>query len=74
MKSGTTKDFVIITNVEHNKFYEELKVSTGFEQDKRIKFVGTVYDQELLKRLESRHMHIFMVMRLGALTQVYWRR
>lgn len=53
MKSGTTKDFVIITNVEHNKFYEELKVSTGFEQDKRIKFVGTVYDQELLKKIRE---------------------
>lgn len=53
MKSGTTKDFVIITNVEHNKFYEELKISTGFEQDKRIKFVGTVYDQELLKKIRE---------------------
>ena len=47
------KDFVIITNVEHNKFYEELKISTGFEQDKRIKFVGTVYDQELLKKIRE---------------------
>ncbi len=53
MKSGTSKDFVIITNVEHNKFYEELKISTGFEQDKRIKFVGTVYDQELLKKIRE---------------------
>lgn len=53
MKSSTTKDFVIITNVEHNKFYEELKISTGFEQDKRIKFVGTVYDQELLKKIRE---------------------
>lgn len=53
MKSGTTKYFVIITNVEHNKFYEELKISTGFEQDKRIKFVGTVYDQELLKKIRE---------------------
>ena len=53
MKSNTKKDFVIITNVEHNKFYEELKISTGFEQDKRIKFVGTVYDQELLKKIRE---------------------
>ncbi len=49
MKSTTTKDFVIITNVEQNKFYEELKQKTGFEKDKRIKFVGTVYDLELLQ-------------------------
>lgn len=53
MKSNTKKDFVIITNVEHNKFYEELKKTTGFEQDKRIKFVGTVYDEGLLKKIRE---------------------
>lgn len=53
MKSNTKKDFVIITNFEHNKFYEELKVKTNFEKDKRIKFVGTVYDQELLKKIRE---------------------
>ncbi|MFC4770819.1 beta 1-4 rhamnosyltransferase Cps2T [Enterococcus hermanniensis] len=49
MKSDTKKDFVLITNVEKNKFYEKLKKETNFDQDPRIKFVGTVYDQELLK-------------------------
>ena len=53
MKSHTAKDFVIITNIEHNKFYEQLKESTNFESDKRIKFVGTVYDQELLKKIRE---------------------
>lgn len=53
MKSKTNKDFVLITNVEHNKFYEELKQRTGFEKDKRIKFVGTVYDQELLVKIRE---------------------
>lgn len=48
MKSNTKKDLVIITNVEQNKFYEELKQKTNFHKDKRIKFVGTVYDDELL--------------------------
>lgn len=48
MKSNTKKDLVIITNVEQNKFYEELKQKTNFDKDKRIKFVGTVYDDELL--------------------------
>ncbi len=48
MKSNTKKDLVIITNVEKNKFYEELKQKTNFDKDKRIKFVGTVYDDELL--------------------------
>lgn len=48
MKSKTDKDLVLITNVEKNKFYEELKQKTRFDNDNRIKFVGTVYDQELL--------------------------
>ncbi|MBN1060035.1 beta 1-4 rhamnosyltransferase Cps2T [Clostridium botulinum] len=53
MKSKTKKNFVLITNVEKNKFYEELKQKTGFDKDKRIKFVGTVYDQELLKKIRE---------------------
>lgn len=53
MKSDTKKDFVIITNVEANKFYEELKQTTGFEKDQRIKFVGTVYDKELIKKIRE---------------------
>lgn len=53
MKSGTKKDFAIITNVEKNKFYEQLKQTTKFEEDPRIKFVGTVYDQELLKKIRE---------------------
>ena len=53
MKSTTKKDLVIITNVEKNKFYEELKEKTNFDKDKRIKFVGTVYDAELLKLIRK---------------------
>lgn len=53
MKSKTKKDFVLITNVDKNKFYEELKAKTNFDKDKRIKFVGTVYDQELLKKIRE---------------------
>lgn len=53
MRSNTKKDFVLITNVEKNKFYEELKIKTGFDKDSRIKFVGTVYDQELLKKIRE---------------------
>ncbi len=48
MKSDTKKDLVLITNVDKNKFYDELKEKTHFDQDSRIKFVGTVYNQELL--------------------------
>ena len=53
MKSNTKKDFVLITNIEKNKFYDELKRKTGFDKDERIKFVGTVYDQELLKKIRE---------------------
>ena len=53
MKSDTEKDLVIVSNVEKNKFYEKLKLKTGFDKDKRIKFVGPVYDQEILVRLRK---------------------
>lgn len=53
MKSKSKKDFVLITNVEHNKFYEALKKTTHFDQDSRIKFVGTVYDKELIKKIRE---------------------
>lgn len=53
MKSNSKKDFVLITNVEQNKFYEKLRQETGFDKDPRVKFVGTVYDQELLKYIRE---------------------
>lgn len=53
MSSNSKKDFILITNVETNKFYEKLKKETKFDQDNRIKFVGTVYDQELLKYIRE---------------------
>ena len=33
MKSNTKKDLVLITNVEQNKFYDELKQKTKFDKD-----------------------------------------
>lgn len=59
MNSNTKKDFVLITNVEQNKFYEELKIKTNFDKDKRIKFVGTVYDQELLIKIREKAFAYF---------------
>ncbi|MFT8459992.1 MAG: DUF1972 domain-containing protein [Liquorilactobacillus ghanensis] len=49
MNSDVPSDLVIITDVRHNNFFEELKKKTNFEKDGRIKFVGTVYNQQLLK-------------------------
>lgn len=53
IKSKTSRQLVIITNVEKNKFYEELNQKTNFEKDKRIKFVGTVYNSNLLKQIRK---------------------
>ena len=50
--SKTEKQFALITNVSDG-FLEELKEKTGFHKDSRIKFVGTVYDQELLMKIRE---------------------
>lgn len=48
MKTKTKRDLVIICNLEKNKFYDYLKETTHFETDKRIKFIGSVYDASAL--------------------------
>ena len=53
MKSHSTKDFAIITTKDE-KFLNALDEKLHFSKDKRIKFVGTVYDQELLKKIRGR--------------------
>lgn len=52
MKSHSKRDFALITNVS-DKFLEELKEKTHFDQDPRIKYVGTVYDKELLMKIRE---------------------
>ena len=52
MKSKTTKDFAIITNA-NPQLQNELEEKLGYQKDPRIKFVGTVYDQELLKKIRE---------------------
>lgn len=53
LSTNSKKDLVIISNIEQNKFYHDLLNRTQFCNDKRIKFVGTVYDQELLKKIRE---------------------
>ena len=53
MASSTKRDLVIICNQEGNPYFEELRTRTGFDQDPRVKFVGTVYDQDLLKYIRK---------------------
>lgn len=52
MCSKTKKDFAIITTA-NDTFLEELESRLHFKSDKRIKFVGTVYDTELLKKIRE---------------------
>lgn len=52
IKSESKKDFALITNV-NEKFLNELENKLHFKSDSRIKFVGTVYDQELLKKIRE---------------------
>lgn len=52
MKSHSKRDFALICNVS-DKFLDDLKEKTHFDQDSRIKFVGTVYDQELLMKIRE---------------------
>jgi rhamnosyltransferase len=52
MKSSSKKNFAIITNM-NDKFLSELEEKLHFKQDSRIKFVGTVYNQELLMKIRE---------------------
>lgn len=52
MKSDTKKNFAIITNA-NDKFLLELESRLHFKSDPRIKFVGTVYNQELLMKIRE---------------------
>ena len=53
MKSKTTKKLIIITDYKNNKLFDELEKKLYFSNDERIKFVGTVYDQELLNQIRQ---------------------
>lgn len=54
VKSNTDKDLILVTNYETEiEYYEELKAKIPFESDKRIKFVGTMYDTEILNYLRQ---------------------
>jgi rhamnosyltransferase len=52
MKSKSKHDFAIITTA-NDTFLQELESRLHFKRDKRIKFVGTVYNQELLMKIRE---------------------
>ena len=53
MRSSSRRDFALVTNV-NGRFLDELEKRTHFGSDPRIKFVGTVYDRELLMKVRER--------------------
>lgn len=52
MQSRTKRNLVIIST-PNTKFQKKLKKKLHYQKDKRIKFVGTIYDQELLKKIRE---------------------
>lgn len=58
MASDTTRDLVIITNHQGNPYFDKLREITGFEQDKRVKFVGTVYNKKTLTAIRQAFAYI----------------
>ncbi len=52
INSDTDKDFALITNVNES-FLNELEERLHYRNDPRIRFVGTVYDRELLKKIRE---------------------
>ena len=58
LRSKTEKSLVLITDVQNNDFYSELK-ETGFEKDPRVRFVGTVFDRPLINRIRKQAFMYF---------------
>ena len=57
VKSKTRKKLVLVTNIDkENSYYKELSKKIPFEKDDRIKFVGTMYDPDILLYLR---LHAF---------------
>ena len=53
MQSHTSRKLALITT-ENKKLYRELDDKLGFSRDGRICFTGSVYDQELLKKIREK--------------------
>ena len=52
MRSHSSRDFVIIST-KNDALLEELERNLHWRSDSRIKFVGTVYDSQLLKKIRE---------------------
>jgi rhamnosyltransferase len=54
MASNTQRELFIVSNVEPNNFHRHLLNVTDFNRDKRIKFIGTIYTDGLLKKIREK--------------------
>ena len=52
MMCRSSRKFVVVSN-SNEKFYKELECRLHFQNDKRIVFAGTVYDQNLLRLIRE---------------------
>ena len=53
MQSSSQRPLVLVCNYRGSAYFETLRQRTGFDQDPRIRFVGTFYDQNLLKKIRQ---------------------
>lgn len=53
MQTASQRPLVLVCNYQGSAYFERLRQQTGFDQDPRIRFVGTVYDQNLLKKIRQ---------------------
>ncbi|HEL2057446.1 TPA: DUF1972 domain-containing protein [Streptococcus suis] len=53
LQSKTKIDLVIVCNYQGSAYFEKLDEKTGFSKDSRVKFIGTIYQQDLLKYLRQ---------------------
>lgn len=53
IQSQTQRPLVLVCNYQGSSYFESLRQKTGFDQDSRIRFVGTVYDSDLLKKIRQ---------------------
>lgn len=53
VQSDTNKKLILITTLAKQSYMDQLKANTGYTEDERVVFAGTVYDRELLKKIRE---------------------
>lgn len=54
INSGIDKDLVIVSNYDkRKKYYKQVSKLTDFESNEHIKFVGSIYDNDILRKIRK---------------------